>query len=120
MKRQSSRRSVCQHRSGHPGHEPFAEQLPSGFPGPVIQQLPRPPAAVPAATPLPGTPEFLSIEYLAGSGYPVREAIRRSLLALPAISQAMREGRLEIGSIQPVSSFTANHTVKRSICDQRM
>lgn len=72
------------------------------------------------ATLHPGNPEFLSIEYLAGSGYPVREAIRRSLLALPAISQAMREGRLEIGSIQPVSSFSANHTVKRSICDQRM
>ena len=71
------------------------------------------------ATIHPGDPELLSIEYLSGRGYPAREDIRRELLALPVIRQAMREGRLEIGAIQPVSTFSVNHRVKRSICDQR-
>ncbi len=71
------------------------------------------------ATLSPGAPERLSIEYMAGNGYPAEEDILLALRALPVIRQAMREGLLEIGPVQPVSSFDVNHTVKRSIRDLR-
>lgn len=71
------------------------------------------------ATLAPGAPEKLAIEYMAGSGYPADEDILQALRTLPVIRQATREGRLEIGAIQQVSSFTASHTVKRSIRDLR-
>jgi hypothetical protein len=59
--------------------------------------------------------DFVAIPAMAG----IEEEIRRMLLQAPAIKKSLANNELIIGLIRRVAGFTANHTVKRTILDQR-
>jgi phenylacetate-CoA ligase len=64
--------------------------------------------------------EQLHIDFLAAPGMnEVDGSIRRMLLQVPAIRDNLIEGNLIVGRVRQVGSFTATHTLKRTILDQR-
>ena len=67
----------------------------------------------------PGSLESIHIEYLARRGYASANEIRKSLLSIPAILNAVKDDQLIIGDIGQISKFSASHTMKRSILDRR-
>ncbi len=69
---------------------------------------------------LTGSPDSLRIEYLVGRRYPATEPeIRGALHSVPAVREAVESGRLVLGAVRPVTIFSTNHTLKRSILDRR-
>lgn len=64
--------------------------------------------------------DFLGVEFLTikdGSG--MEDALSRAMLAVPAVTTAVRTGGLRCGVPRRVAAFSPSHTFKRTICDQR-
>ena len=67
-----------------------------------------------------GEKEQLHVDFIADSGKKeVSTEIHRILLQVPVIRDNLTLGNAVIGLVRQVESFTATHTVKRTILDQR-